>query len=154
MRPEAEKRIVERAKALGFASLSDYLAARVGVPYTDLADELGGGVLGLHVASVQLKQATDKRAAASDALVRALRQVLTRGWDLTEAAEPGVSRDFMNVTAWSYWTSLLDSARPDEDTLDRLWDAIKQRAKPGWLPKTPDDEVLSRAFDEAWPTTR
>src|SRR5439155_17181587 len=138
-------------RALGFSSLADYLAARVGVPYTDLADELGDGILGLHLAAVQMKQATNRRAAAADALVRTLRQVLTRGWDLTEALEPGVTRDFVNVAAWSYWTSLLDAARPPEEVLDRLWEHLKSAAKPGWLPKTADDPVLKQAFDSAWP---
>lgn len=152
MRPEAERKIVERVQALGFASLGDYLAARVGVPYTDLADELGSGVLGLHIAALQMKHAANPRAAAADALVRALRQVLTKGWDLTDAAEPGVSPEFVNITAWSYWTSLLEGVRPEEEILDRLWDTLRRGAKPGWLPRTADDPVLKNAFDQAWPT--
>src|SRR5262245_18824173 len=106
MRPEAEKRIVDRVTALGFASLADYIAARIGVPYTDLADELGDNVLGMHVAALQMRDARDRRAAAADALVRALRQVLPNGWDRTDATEPGVDREFVTVSGWSYWISL------------------------------------------------
>jgi hypothetical protein len=151
MRLEAEQRIVDRVKALGFVSLADYIAARTGVPYTALADELGDGVLGMHVAALHMRDARDHRAAAADALVRALRQVLTGGWDRTDAAEPGVDRAFVNVTAWSYWTSLLDGCAPSENVLDHLWDELKARAQPGWLPTAPSDPVIVAAFDAAWP---
>lgn len=151
MRPEAETKITNRLKALGFESLRDYLAARPAVPYTELAEELGDGVLGLHIATLHVRQAEDKRSMAADALARALRQVLVQGWDRTPATEPGVTPDFVTITAWSYWVSLLDTAAPAEDVMDRLWDGLKARARPGWIPTGPSDPIIAATFDEAWP---
>jgi hypothetical protein len=55
----------------------------------------------------------------------------TKGWDLTDAAEPGVTPRLVNITG--------------------LWDTLRQDAKPGWLPRSPHDPVLKNAFDQAWP---
>jgi hypothetical protein len=77
MRLEAEQRIRERVRALGQPSIEEYLAARPGVPYSELADELGGGVLGLHIAALL------PAAAASP-------EILDRLWhELKARAQPG-----------------------------------------------------------------
>lgn len=154
MRQEAEKHINDRLKALGFDSLADYLAARIGVPYPTLADELGDSVLGMHLAALHVRRAKDCRAAAADALVRVLRQVLTKGWDLTDASEAGVSREFVNGTAWTYWAAMLDRCAPSEEVLEAIWEHIKANARTGWLPATPDDPIIAEAFRSAWPRTR
>lgn len=153
MRPEAEKRVIDRVMALGFPSLNEYLAARVGVSYTQLADELGDGILGMQLYMLHMQGAEDCRAFAADSLVRALRQVLTSGWDLTDSPQPNVDRSFVNITAWSYWTTILGKCSPGEDVVDQIWEHIRANAKPGWLPATVDDPLLVEAFNAAWPAT-
>jgi len=151
MRPEAARQIQERLKSAGFSSLSDYLAARPGVPYTELADELGEEVLGMNLTALHMQTAADKRQAAMDSLVRAFRQVLTQGWTLTDATQEGVDRDMVNIKAWAYWTSMLRECRPNEDVLDTIWEYINQHAKPGWVPMTIADPIIVGAFEVAWP---
>jgi hypothetical protein len=151
-----EKDVISRAATLGFSSLSEYLASRPAVPYPNLAAEMGAPVMGLQVAELQIRTARAEgvaslRAAAKDALVRCLRQVLTSGWGRTDSTEPGVSRDFVNVSAWTLWGSMIASARPADAIIRDVWQELSIRAPEGWLPTSTDDPVVTAAFDAAWP---
>jgi hypothetical protein len=106
----------------------------------------------MSLSALHMHTASDKRQAALDSMVRAFRQVLTQGWDLTDATQEGVDRDLVNIKAWAYWTAMLRDCRPSEDVLDKIWDYISQRATPGWVPMTVADPIVSGAFDSAWPT--
>lgn len=150
-----ESDLLERVEKLGFSSLNDYLRARPGAPYPALADELGASVLGVQVADLQLRKAKREgelpfREAARDALVRCLRQTLTAGWSRTESQD-GASAEFMNIAAWSNWSSLVKRVTPADPRTDAVWKELETRAKEGWLPQDSEDGLVQLVFASAWP---
>jgi hypothetical protein len=138
-----DNRAEERARALGFASLDEYLAARPGRAYADMASELDGGVLGVHLARLELERAHARggevfREVAKRSLLRNLRD-----------ARPG---DKIDVSGCSIWASQV--ATVDEKFDERavgVCRRLMERAPDGWRPTGEGDPILVAAFDEAWP---
>jgi hypothetical protein len=144
-----ESTVIGSLGRLGFSSVSEFVAARPGATYGQLSDELEPPlVLPIMVMKLQLQEARAKspevyRAAAADSLARSLSESLTEGWGKTQGES---SPEFMNVAAWSAWASTVD-----DDRCLRVFEALKERAKPGWRPSSGLDPVIVAAFDEAWP---
>src|SRR4051812_18958852 len=69
-------------RALGFRSMTDYLASRPGVPYAEMADGIGGFPR-MKLKQMRLEEADaagTMRAAAMDPLPRELVRYLPGGW--------------------------------------------------------------------------
>lgn len=150
-----EKKLLDRVRQRGFATVGEFVSARPGVPYPELADELGPDILGVQVVDAQLREARDRgqlRSAAADSLVRCIRQQLPQGWGKTASMDAGVTNDFMNITAWSYWSTLFKGVEPGGDVPDAVWEQLRERAPLGWLPRDADDSVVRAVIDAAWPT--
>jgi hypothetical protein len=138
-----DERAEERARALGFASLDEYLVARPGVAYADMASELGGGVLGVQLARLELERARARggevfREVAKRSLLRNLRH-----------ARPG---DKIDVSGCSIWASQV--ATVDEQYDQRaigVCRRLMECAPNGWRPSGESDPIIAFAFDERWP---
>lgn len=149
-----EKKLLDRVRQRGFATVGEFVTSRPGVPYPELADELGPDILGAQVVDAQLREAREQgklRFAAADSLVRCIRQQLPQGWGKTQSQDAGVTNDFMNITAWSYWSTLFKSVQPGDDIPDAVWSHLKESAPLGWLPRDADDSVARGAINAAWP---
>jgi hypothetical protein len=91
------------------------------------------------------------RSAAIDSLVRCIRQQLPQGWSRTPSQDEGVTPEFMNITAWSYWSGMFKAVQPDDALTDAVWARLREWAPTGWLPESVEDEIIRAAFNEAWP---
>ena len=153
---DAGQRICERVRALGFATLADYLRSRPGLTYLELVDELGPeDLVGLQVIDVHLHEARRQgeagfRAAAKDALARFLRQQLPHGWGRTPGAG-SAGPDAANMAAFSIWASAVEALSPVGSYTSAVWERLNSDVPQGWLPESADDDLLTRMFDAAWP---
>jgi hypothetical protein len=143
-------RIENRARAIGYASLSELLADVPGEPYADVAKRLGD-VAPIQVLAVQLREAklTGRvRDAAKDSLVRNLVEQLPNGWGI------GDNSDWQSVRALSSWSSELAVTGGCEELKPRLLAIARAlRALPppsGWIPSSPNDSIIERVFDAEW----
>ncbi len=73
-----------RVQRLGFATVTQYAGARVGIPLVDLAKELGqDDVVGIQIMNMLVEEAVRSntvRHALRDLFVRELRWALPQGW--------------------------------------------------------------------------
>lgn len=155
------KRVLERVREMGYQSVSDYLKARPGVPYLDLAEELSrplaggeyGDVAAVQIEELQYLEAESEgklREAAMDSLVRILRDRLGQGgWN------EGAGADFKRAWAYASWSGLVSRCGEDrvaEAYADKTWEALKELSPPrGWLPSSPEDPYVVAAFNKGWP---
>ncbi|MBJ6759906.1 NUDIX hydrolase [Myxococcaceae bacterium JPH2] len=134
-------RLYERARALGYASLTAFADARPAVPLYALADELGReDVAAVQVLSGLLYEAEQRKQVARfvrDVLVRELSERFPSGWPemLDDTIRGEVA---MMLGSWTAYT-------PDSHK-ERVRQArAVLRASPprvGWRPLGPDDEFL------------
>lgn len=150
---QALDEISERVLTLGYSNLVEFLEARPGSSYEEIAAELGCGapiqVLSLHYR--QAKAQGKLRWAARDSLVRTLRSGLPTGWSSDEPGRLGWPEN----RALSGWCSeiLVTGESPEvESQLHAVIGGLVRHASLGWLPEGPDDATVVAAFEEGWPT--
>jgi hypothetical protein len=140
-----ETRIARRIKELGYDTYPDYLAARPGQSYWQIAQELSRDE---DVAPVQLQRmhashvkAGDWERAVLDSFARYLRGALRRGWGLDKYWESSVAG------ALSSWYVTWGGG-PELDAFER--EVFLLHPKPGWIPKDSEDSILREAARRAW----
>ena len=141
-----QARIARRIKELGYDTYLDYLAARPGQSYWQIAEELSRGE---DVAPVQLQsmhashvKAGDWERAVLDSLARFLRGALKKGWGLDKYWWSSVAG------ALSSWYVTWGGG-PELDALERELFLLKP--EPGWIPKDGEDPILLEAARRVWP---
>jgi hypothetical protein len=137
-----DERAEARVKALGFESLDDYLIARRNVAYAEMASELGGGVLGVHLARLELERA---HACGAEVFCQIAKRSLLRN---LRDAQPG---DRIDVSGCSIWASQVASV--DEQFEARaiaVCRDLMEHAPEGWRPSGENDPILAAAFESAW----
>ncbi len=169
-------RVREKVRALGYESITDFLADHPAEPYVDVARKLGG------VAAVQLRRIQrleirndlDFRRAAMDCIARETVTHLPKGWGVPTEI-PEVPNDsmwkhlaargplmldevadriaFQTSGVYAAWMTLLQEyAQNSQERADAVWAALHDSNPPtGWLPTGPDDAIIVAAFDKAWP---
>jgi hypothetical protein len=143
-----EGRIYERIGELGFQKYSDYLLARRGRSYRELAAELSRDDNVAPVAPVQLERlhaltvtAADRRDAILDSFVRFLRGALRKGWGVGIHWQTNVIGD---LSSWH-----VNWGQGDElDEFER--EVIGMHPELGWTPKDSDDPIIQEAARRVW----
>jgi hypothetical protein len=143
-----EGRVHQRIRQLGFTTYRDYLQARPGVSYDDLAAELSRDKALPPIAPVQLERMhawtvnpDERKDAMLDSLVRYFRGTLRRGWGV------GIHWEINAITALSFW-SVNWGEGPELDSLER---EIRQlNPEPGWVPQDSGDPIIQEAARRAW----
>jgi hypothetical protein len=147
------RRLLDRVRAQGFATLTEYLRRKPSVPYLEVADLLGkDDVAALHVEWLQFEEAVEHghfRNVAIDSLVREISHHLPNGWK----TEP--KGDFHTASVWSDWIVRLEnyssSVRP---IASAVWsELLGSRPPAGWRPQGAEDQRIVGAFDAAWPSS-
>ena len=145
-----EKRVCQRIQELGYASFLDYLKARRGHSYVQLAKELSSGRDQIPIAPVQLERMHSQAAgpderqdAILDSFARLLRGELRRGWGIGKYWETDV------LTAMSFWFVGWGEG-PDLDAFRR--EILRVNPPEGWLPEASDDPILQEAARRVWST--
>lgn len=148
--PDWPDQVESKARALGFANLTELLAGMPARPYGEVANRLG--VVPMQVLAVQYREAglTGRiRDAAKDSLARNLVQKLPNGWGMGEDA------DWQAVHALSSWSSGIQvtGGRPDlRPMLLRIANALRTLPPPqGWVPCGPSDPIIEYVFESEWP---
>lgn len=138
----------------GHSALSGYLVGRPGTSYVHLGQELGG-FAALQLEQIHWQEAKDSgklRECASDALVRFLRARLRNGWGKgfhCAINTAGVFADWIVMLCGQHDPAGI-RARAEE-----VWSCLEQLHPPkGWLPESPQDELIARAFETGWPAIR
>jgi hypothetical protein len=141
-------RILERVQQLGFATVTQYAAARVGVSLIDLAEELGqDDVAGIQIMDMLVEEAVRTNTiprVLRDLFVRELRWALPQGWraPLDDEARSEVAG------ALARWEVELKAHLPDEEvTFTAGQDFMNAELPVGWLPDGPDDPVIVAFVD-------
>jgi len=140
--------------ARGYCVLEDFLAQHPGMSYVKLAASLGAArVAAMQICSEQLQRAAAVgrlREAAKDALVRFLADSIKRGWGR------GGRFSYKPACALGDWTVcvLRCSGSPADaglkGTLKKVGDYLQKCDPPvGWVPESPDDALIERAFAAA-----
>lgn len=145
-----EGRIYERIRELGFQKYSDYLLARRGRSYRELAAELCRDENVAPVAPVQLEHlhaqtvsAADRRDAIFDSFVRFLRGALRKGWGVGIHWQTNVTGD---LSSWHVTWGQGDEL----DTLER--ELFRMNPRPVWIPEDSDDPIIQEAARRVWST--
>jgi hypothetical protein len=154
--PDWEERIRLAVRRLGYATLSDFLAANPGARYDDLVRLLDIPAAPVQIAALSLRDAARRdqlRAAAMDSLCRHLADSLPAGLTQTQRGQFGI------ISATSSWTIDVLRATDDNPQLRECCQAVAKAllalpARPKWLPRTPDDPQLVALFSSAWPLNR
>jgi len=151
-----EERLYERVRTLGFPTVSGYLDQKPGIPYVQIAKELGTDIAPSQVVYAQMKEgkrAGTVRDAVQDALVRCLRRGLESGW----TNRPGAPSDTRSAMVYSDWCACVKSyggMTSLDPTLYAIWKALEKLAPPqGWLPENVHDPLVQEALRVAWPMT-
>jgi hypothetical protein len=140
-------RILERAQRLGFDTVTQYAAARVGISLVDLASELGSDdVAGVQVMWMLVDEAIRTSTvplALRDLFVRELREALPQGWKfpLDDAARSEVAG------AIARWKNELREHVPVEWAFTAGQALLNAELPDGWLPEGPDDPVIVSFVD-------
>ncbi|HWO21848.1 MAG TPA: hypothetical protein VNO30_23925 [Kofleriaceae bacterium] len=137
-------RVLERAQRLGFATVTQYAAARVGVSLVDLAEELASAnedVAGVQVMWILVEEAIRTNTVPRvlrDLFVRELRQALPQGWKfpLDDASRCDVAG------AVAGWKVELKEHLDDKATSMAGRELLNAELPDGWLPAGPDDPVI------------
>lgn len=156
-----QNRLLKRIRAMGYRNVTDYLEAHPGVPYHDVAKDLGRPLpdgKGCDIAAIQIQGLQYLEAVAHgklrefamDSLVRILRDHLRRkGWN------EGVHAKFNRACAYAAWCGLVSQSGEDEAAkmcAAKTWEALEQLSPPqGWRPSSPDDPYVVAAFNKGWP---
>ena len=145
-----EERIYQRIKELGYSTYLDYLKARRGHSYEDLATELSGDRDQSPVAPVQLERMhsqavgpDERQDAIMDSFARLLRGELRRGWGVGKYWETDV------FAAMAFWFVSWGEG-PDLDAFRR--EILRMKPPEGWLPEGSDDPILQEAARRVWST--
>jgi hypothetical protein len=140
-------RVLERVQRLGFDTVTQYAAARVGVSLVDLAKELGSDdVAGIQVRHMLLEEAIRTHTVPRtlrDLLVRELRQGLPEGWKfpLDDSARSQVARTL------GRWKLELKEHLDADATFAAGQDLMQAELTTGWLPEGPDDPIIIAFVD-------
>lgn len=96
----------------------------------------------------EAKQFGALRAAAADALVRTLNDLLIVGWG------NGVNFDFRRAASYGDWVSTMGVHLRDdvvEAKAKEVFKALSELLPPkGWKPASPEDPLIREAFDRGW----
>ena len=143
-----EGRIYERISELGFQKYSDYLLARRGRSYRELAAELSRDENVAPVAPVQLEHLhaqtvnkADRRDAILDSFVRFLRGALRNGWGVGIHWQTNVIGD---LSSWHVTWGQGDEL----DAFER--EVFGMNPEPGWTPEDSDDPIIREAARRVW----
>jgi hypothetical protein len=148
--PDWADRIAGAIQSLGFSSLTELLASMPARPYGEIAGHLGK-VVPIQVIAIQFREAKlagGVREAAKDSLCRNFVEQLPHGWGVGENA------DWQSVKALSSWSSEIQVTGECEhlkSTLIAVGTALRELSPQGWLPKGPDDLLITSVFDSHWP---
>ncbi|HWO21865.1 MAG TPA: hypothetical protein VNO30_24010 [Kofleriaceae bacterium] len=142
-------RILERAQRLGFDTVTQYAAARVGVSLVDLANELASDsedVAGVQIMWMLVEEAIRTHTiprVLRDLFVRELREVLPQGWKspLDDASRSQVA------DALATWGAELRELLPEETTFTAGRAFLNAELPNGWFPEGPDDPVIVSFVD-------
>ena len=145
-----EARVYARIKTLGYETYNDYLSARPGASYQDLAAELSWSEGLAPVAPVQLERMhawnvspSERRDAILDSFVRCLWGALKKGWGI------GKYWEIDAIGALTGW--YVTWGEGDElDAFER--EIFRINPAPGWIPKDSDDPIIQEAAKRVWPT--
>jgi hypothetical protein len=137
------EKIDERIRALGFSSLDDYLLARRGLAYVAMAEELGEGVLGVHLARLELESAHE---SGSEAFREAAKRSLVRSLGEPHGDDPF---DVSGCSIWASRIAMVDATADERAT--EVCRRLLADAPPGWRPSTETDPLLAKTFDAVWP---
>ena len=146
-----QSRLLARLSELGFRSVHELLLNRDGVPYEDVAAELGPGFAPVQLVIVHLQSCADRGCfvdAAAECLARTLMSQLKRGWG------KGIKSEYRAASALAEWladvshTVQTEMSRADFEAIKR---ALRDEVRPpvGWLPNNGDDPLIRRAFELA-----
>lgn len=139
-----EQRIHRRIQELGHPVYHDYLKARPGHSYDQMALELGEDVAPVQLARLHALNTKDcdRALAIVDSFARYLRGALKKGWGLDRYWETAV------LGALSSWYVTWNS----ESELDAFQrEVFLMHPEPGWIPKDSEDPILSEAAKRVWP---
>ena len=141
-------RIYERARAIGFATVSEFAEARPLASTVALAEELGpGDVNAVQVTMILREEAEAGRFVerfARDLMVRKLRQGVPEGWP----AEPTEEFELRLTATLVNWSNDV----PDSHAAfaERVLGIVQDAEPPaGWLPAGTEDPVLLSFFAKA-----
>ena len=140
-------RVVERVLQLGFSTVTQYAADRVGVSLVDLAKELGSeDVAGAQVMYVLVEEAIRTNTVPRvlrDLFVRWLRQAIPHGWKhpLDDQSRSEVAG------ALASWETELQDHLDEERVFKAGQDLLNAELPTGWLPEGPDDPVIIAFVD-------
>jgi hypothetical protein len=136
-----KRRLDERVRERGYASLTAFAEARPAVPLYLLAEELGkDDVAAVQVLSGLLAEAEQRKQVTRlvrDVLVRELAESLPQGWpaELDDATRGEVAM------ALGCWTAYAPETH--EERVRKAGEALLAAPPPpGWRPLGPDDELL------------
>jgi hypothetical protein len=145
-----EKRVHQRIEELGYSTYWDYLQARRGHSYEDLAEELSRGRDEAPIAPVQLERMHSQAVPPGeqhdeilDSFARFLRGELRRGWGIGSHWETDV------LAAMAFWF-VNWGERPELDAFRH--EILRMKPEPGWLPKDSRDPILQEAARRVWST--
>jgi hypothetical protein len=148
-----KKRLLDRLQGRGFATLTDYLRQKPGVPYLEIADLLGKeDVAAFHVEWLHFEEAVrhdEFRELAIDSLVREISHHLPDGW------KEEAKGDFNTASVWGDWIVRLENYSNNiKPIASAVWTELSNSHPPaGWKPQAAEDHRIVRAFDAAWPLT-
>ena len=143
--------IKERINALGYPTLTVFLAAFPNEPYVKLAKRLGKNVTPLQIIHAQLAESQElkyQRIVAIDSLSRILHEE-TRGWMVGEQWKHRLA-----ITN-SRWLAMIPSNEHSNEikqSKERVWITLMTLTPyQGWLPTSCNDTILGTAFNRGWP---
>jgi hypothetical protein len=149
-----QTRINLKIKGKGYLDIRSFLKAHPGIPYTELARELGPDVAAVQLVRMQMRDAQENlalREAVMDSLVRCLRENLTDGWVQNKSQ----ARDFQTALAYSNWAGFVkrQGELPElERTVSLIWDSLLElEPSIGWAPRSASDPLIEKAFQIGWP---
>jgi hypothetical protein len=140
-------RVLERVRRLGFSTVTQYAADRVGIWLVDLAKELGSDdVAGVQVMWVLVEEAIRTNTVPwvlRDLFVRWLREDLPHGWKhpLDDESRSSVAG------ALAGWETELQDHLDEERVFKAGQELLNAELPAGWLPEGPDDPIIIAFVD-------
>ena len=136
-------RITLRVKQLGYLSYLDFLIARPGQSYDQMARELGNDVAPVQLEWLHANSTndSDRIEAIIDSLARYLGGALRKGWALDKYWETSL------IGAFANWYVMWNS-RPELYAFQK--EIYLMNPEPGWIPKDSADPILSEAAKRVW----
>jgi hypothetical protein len=152
-------KVYERLAERGFSQMSEWLAARPGATYAQLAAELGDDVAPVQVTRLQLAEAVRSgqlKEAAKDVLVRYLREGLPEGWGHMPKELEFSDLKFAQVAPFASWSSQMKEQAFDglSAIADSIWEGLQSITDSDWVPRDANDPIISAIFDRAWAVGR